>query len=550
MAWVLFFSVFAQMFKSASINDNAAMLERMQQREIYLQEQMAWLLHEVEQRKVDRSWMDIPALLFPLLHSWKTWLWMGLLVLPLCILWQLEKWNQRDKREEEEEESEHEEEEPVEQETEEEKVEQEDEEEGEGDNDFCEFVDTRQITERVLAKVQGRDNSCQLVEEMMNDIVEAFTILCSDTFFPVLMPVVGVGSAFEGWSLPEEDIVYRLLVPMQAPRGHIFLPEVGKRKALAKNSRIRVEQLCMCKLGQLLRNVLSFQRNPHDRLHKDQQHSLLHMFCTDSYLDVQKTVTWFNVQVPTVWTVTRHAHVYDLKVLPSSRSSKLLLKNTSSGEKIFIELLFGVQQEHSDIFLSSQNSEAGFTPSTVWPQSFAVAERRFFQYVARNAGPESCHLSCLRLFAHIQVGTGFSIDTIRTVYFHLLNTTNMKSWNRRHFTVRLENILQHLQRCLKEKHLHHFFVGNRKVPNEIVLPRNFRAARPLNLFQHLERNTNAYCQALSDFKIMAWVLFFSVFAQMFKSASINDNAAMLERMQQREIYLQEQMAWLLHEVEQ
>ncbi|OXB64044.1 hypothetical protein ASZ78_001664 [Callipepla squamata] len=505
MACVLFFSMLAQMFQCASINEDNAMLEHMQQREVYLQEQMARLQHEVEQGKVDRSWMDIPALLFPLLHSWKTWLWMGLLVLPLWILWQLQKWNQCDQREEEVE-SEHEEEEPVEQEeqeTEEEKVEQEDEEEGEGDNDFCEFVDTRQITECVLAKVQGRDNRCQLVEEMMNDIVEAFTILCSDCFFPVLMPVVGVGSAFEGWSLPEEDTVYRLLVPMQAPRGHIFLPEVGtKGKALARNSRIRVELLCMCKVRKLVGDMLCFQHNPEDKLHKNQQPSLLQTLCTGSYLDVQKTVTWFNIQVPTVWTVTRHAHVYDLKVLPSSRSCKLLLKNTSSGEKLLAELLFGVQQGHSDIFLSSQNSEAGFTPSTVWPQSFAVAERRFFQYVARNAGPESCHLSCLRLFAHIQVGTGFSIDTIRTVYFRLLTTTNLKSWNRRNFTVRLENILHHLQCCLKDKHLHHFFLGNRKVPNEIVLPRNFHAARPLNLFQHLERDTNVYCQALSDFKVL------------------------------------------------
>ncbi|OXB51748.1 hypothetical protein ASZ78_007576 [Callipepla squamata] len=445
-------------------------------------------------------------MLFPLPQSWKIWLWMGLLVLPCRIMCQLQKWNQCDQREEEVE-SEHEEEERVEkeeQETEEEKVEQENKEEGEGDKDFNELHPfTRWITECALVKVQGRVNRCQLVEEMMSDIVEAFTSLCSDSFFPVLMPAVGVGSAFEGWTPPEEDTVYRLLVPMQAPRGHIFLPEVGtKGKALARNSRIRVELLCMCKVRKLVGDMLCFQHNPEDKLHKNQQPSLLHTLCTDSYLDVQKTVTWFNVEVPTVWTVTRHAHVYDLKVLPSSRSCKLQLKNTSSGEKLLVELLFGVQQGYSDIFLSSQNSEAGFTPSTVWPQSFAVAEKRFLQYVARNAGRKSCHLSCLRLFAHIQVGTGFSIHTIRTVFFHLLTTTDLENWHRRNFINQLENILQHLQCCLKEKRLHHFFLGNQKLPKEIVLPHTFRAARPLNLFQHLEQDTDAYCQALSDFEVL------------------------------------------------
>ncbi|NXJ13229.1 IPIL1 protein, partial [Odontophorus gujanensis] len=386
--------------------------------------------------------------------------------------------------------------------TEKEEVEQEDEEEGEGE-EFYESDYTRQITECALAKVQGRDNRCQLVEELMNDLLDAFTNLCSDSFFPVLLPAVGVGSAFEGWSSLEGDTVYRLLVPTQAPRGHVFIPEVGtKGKALARSSRIRVELRCTCRVRQLLRNMLCFLRNLEDKLRKNLQPSLLHTFCTGSYLDVQKIVTWFNVQVPTVWTVTRHAHAYDLKVLPSCRSCKLQLKNTSSGEKLLIELLFGVQQGHSDIFLSSQNSEVGFTPSTVWPQSFAVAEKKFLQYVARNARPDSCHLSCLSFFAHIQVGTGFSIHTIRTVFFHLLTTNNLKIWRRRNFLTGLENILQHLQSCLKEKRLDHFFLGNQKVPKEIVLPCNFRAARPLNLFQHLEQDPDAYCQALHDFSVL------------------------------------------------
>ncbi|XP_065603246.1 inositol 1,4,5-trisphosphate receptor-interacting protein-like 1 [Cyrtonyx montezumae] len=497
MAWVLLLALLAQQFSSASVDDDAATLERMHQYEVYLREQMAQLI-DMELGNVGRSWMDIPTLLFPLLHYWKIWFWIGMLFLSLWIMWQLHKRNQCDQHKEEVE-SEQEEEEWVEQEEEE----TEEEEEGERD-EFCKFVDTRRITERALAKVQARDNRCQLVEELISNLLDAFTNLCSDTFFPVLLPAIGVGSAFEGWSLQEEDTVYRLLVPMQAPRGHVFIPEVDipEGMVLASNSCIRVELLCMCKVRLLLGNVLCFLRNLVGKLRRIQQPSLLHTLCTGSYLDVQKTVTWFNVQVPTVWTVTPHAHTYKLQVLPSCRSCKLQLKDTSSGEKLLVELLFGVQQGHSDIFLSSQNSEAGFTPSTVWLQSFAVAEKKFFQYVARKAGPKSCHLSCLRFFAHIQVGTGFSIHTIKTVFFHFLTTYSLKSWHRRDFLIRLQNILYHLQSCLKEKRLDHFFLGNRKVPKEIVLPHNFRAARPLNLFQHLETDISANCQALHDFRVL------------------------------------------------
>ncbi|XP_065603476.1 inositol 1,4,5-trisphosphate receptor-interacting protein-like 1 [Cyrtonyx montezumae] len=503
MAWVLLLALLAQQFSSASVDD-AATLERMHQYEVYLREQMARLI-DMEQRNMGRSWMDIPTLLFPLLHYWKIWFWIGMLFLSLWIMWQLHKRNQCDQHKEEVE-SEQEEEEWVEQEeeeTEEEEMEQEDEEEGEGDEDFYESEYIRQITERALAKVQGKDNRCQLVEELISNLLDAFTNLCSDSFFPVLLPAIGVGSAFEGWSPPRGAIVYSLLVPMQAPRGHVFIPEVGtKGKALSRKSRVRVEQLCTDKAGQLPGNVPCFLHNAVGELHRIQQPSLLHTLCTGYYLDVQKIVTWFNVQVPTVWTATPHAHTYKLQVLPFCRSCKLQLKDTSSGEKLLIELLFGVQQGHSDIFLSSQNSEAGFTPSTVWPQSFAVAEKKLFHYVARKAGPKSCHLSCLRFFAHIQARTDFSIHTIKTVFFHLLTTDSLKSWHRRDFVTQLQNILQHLQSCLKEKRLKHFFLGNRKVPKEIVLPRNFRAARPLNLFHNQKKDTNACCKVLRDF----WVL--------------------------------------------
>ncbi|NXI74703.1 IPIL1 protein, partial [Anseranas semipalmata] len=66
-----------------------------------------------------------------------------------------------------------------------------------------------------------------LVDELVRDLLHAFGLLSPNTFFPVLQPAIGVGSAFEGWSPSEEDAVYRLLVPLKAPVGHVFHLEMG-----------------------------------------------------------------------------------------------------------------------------------------------------------------------------------------------------------------------------------------------------------------------------------------------------------------------------------
>ncbi|KAF1629565.1 UNVERIFIED_CONTAM: hypothetical protein FQV15_0000084, partial [Eudyptes pachyrhynchus] len=60
----------------------------------------------------------------------------------------------------------------------------------------------------------------QVVEELVGDLLRVFKMLLSDSFFPVFKPAIGVGSAFEGWSPHEDDVVYCLLVPLKPPRGH------------------------------------------------------------------------------------------------------------------------------------------------------------------------------------------------------------------------------------------------------------------------------------------------------------------------------------------
>ncbi|KAK2539027.1 hypothetical protein Q9233_001946 [Columba guinea] len=164
--------------------------------------------------------------------------------------------------------------------------------------------------------------------------------------------------------------------------------------------------------------------------------------------------------------------------------------------------MFGVRQGDSDIFVSSQNTEAAYTPSTMWPESYAVAEMKFFRRIASQAQPDSIHLRCLQLCARSLLDTDFSTRTLKTVVMHLLSTIPLTDWGRRDLLERLEDILQYLQSCLEEGRLNHFFIGNENVPEEIILPQALRTAEPLNLFRHLEQDSDACANAWLEFLML------------------------------------------------
>ncbi|NWY54027.1 IPIL1 protein, partial [Chionis minor] len=333
-----------------------------------------------------------------------------------------------------------------------------------------------------------------LVEELVGDLLGVLQEFLANSLFPLLQPAVGVGSTFEGWSPNEDQAVYRLLVPLRPPHGHAFHLELGtSREILAKGSRVRVELECTCTWEQLVENTPCFLHYPEEELRR--KPSLLSTLCSGSYLDVQKTARWLQNLVRSAWLLVPQSRHYNMKVLPSSRSCKLQLTNIA-GVTLCVELLFGVQQGSSDIFLSSQAREAIFTPSTMWPESYAVAEAKFFRHMALH---DTCHLKCLQVCTRILMGTGFSNYIMKTVVMHLLNTIPPSRWSREEFLLWLQHIMEYLHGCLEEKRLNHFFFGNENVPKEIVLPPTFELAEPLNLFQHLLHDKHAHAKALLEF---------------------------------------------------
>ncbi|NXO62735.1 IPIL1 protein, partial [Phainopepla nitens] len=343
----------------------------------------------------------------------------------------------------------------------------------------------------------------EVVQELLSDLLRVSHSLFSDSFFPVLEPVIGVGSAYEGWSPhEEEDVVYCVFVPLKPPPGHAFYLEPDTMRAMphehATCMRVRVELVCTCAREQPDQKMLCFLHHSEEELKRNEVTSLLHTLCTGPYLDGEKIALWFQTFVISAWSVVPQSRRYNMKVLPSCRSCKMKLMK-DSGRSLFVEMVFSVQQGDSDIFLSSQPTETQFLSSTTWLESYAVAEAKFFRHVAMQAPPHSCHLKCLRLCARLLEGSNLSIYALKTTVMHLLTLIPLSEWQHKYLLMRVDDIMRYLRCCLEEKCLKHFFFGNEDMPQEISLPPAFQDAQPLNLFQHLAQDPAAQTEALQEF---------------------------------------------------
>ncbi|NWX60396.1 IPIL1 protein, partial [Promerops cafer] len=334
-----------------------------------------------------------------------------------------------------------------------------------------------------------------VITDLMDKLTHIFGQGLSKSFYPTPQQAIGVGSAFEGWS-PHAQDVYRVLVPLSPPPGHAFHLELDTAGIFPRNFCVRVELLCTCTREQLGEDMLCFLHHPEKELRRKQDPSLLHTLCTGSYLDVEKTVHWFYRFMRAAWLLLPQSQHWCLTLQPSSRSCKFQLSKEK--ESFTAEVIFGVRQGDSDVFVGSQPTEAGI-PSTTWLETYAVAEAKFFKHISRQAPHDRWHCKCLQLLSHFLVGVGFSSYVLKTVVMHLLNTIPLTQWCRRDFWQRLMDILKYLHCSLETKQLNHFIIGNESFPLEISLPSDFRVAEPPNLFQHLASNPDAHTKAMQEY---------------------------------------------------
>ncbi|KAM6335814.1 inositol 1,4,5-trisphosphate receptor-interacting protein-like 1 [Podargus strigoides] len=454
----------------------------MQQRAEELSQKMTWLLQELEQRTEEPSSFDWGALLFAASRQWQFWVIAAVPALVFGLCWWVRKRSRKLEGSNEEESSSS-------------SVEPEEEEEG---NDDANVVGS--LLENLLRRpVQNLTTDGIEVRGLVHDYITVFRQELVNSFLPVPQRFFEVGSAFEGWSPHKNDATYRVLVPLGAPPGFSFHLEPCAVGPLARNFRVRVDLECICRPEQLVNRQCYLHHSTGER-RRNWDPSVLYILCTDFYLDAEKTAVWFCRLVRRCWWTLPLSSRCRLRMLPSRRSCKFQVRKGS--KFITIEMMFGVQQGMSDIFVSSQSTEGPFTPSTTWPESYAVAETKFFTQLALQAPPDSPHLRCLQVCARILVGTGFSTYALKTVVMHLLTTIPLRAWRRRYFLERLEDIMRYLQGCLEEKRLDHFFFGNERVPSGIILPPDLQEAEPLNLFQSLVQYPVAHAKALYDFQYL------------------------------------------------
>ncbi|XP_059330880.1 inositol 1,4,5-trisphosphate receptor-interacting protein-like 1 [Ammospiza nelsoni] len=297
------------------------------------------------------------------------------------------------------------------------------------------------------------DRGCSVITDLMDKLIRIFGQGLSNSFYPVPQQAIKVGSGFEGWSSCTQDVVYCMFVPLSPPPGHAFHLELDTAGMLQRKFRVRVELLCTCTRERLGEDMLCFLHHPEEELRRKQDPSLLHTLCTGSYLDAKKTVHWFYRFMRIAWMLLPQSPHWHLVFQPCSRSCKFLLKKDK--EIFAAEVIFGVQQGDSDIFVSSQPAEVGI-PSTTWLETHAVAEAKFFQHISRQA---------------LQLAP-------------------------RDFRQRLMDILKYLLCSLDTKQP--LRNGQQEIPEEISLPSDFRVAQPPNLFQHLASSPDAHTKALQS----------------------------------------------------
>ncbi|KAM7035930.1 inositol 1,4,5-trisphosphate receptor-interacting protein-like 1 [Passerculus sandwichensis] len=475
--WLLFLLSVVQYPQPIDYVLDEVMRLRKELRAKFQEQERIQLEREVKQLVLMQSGTSWRDLLRSALQPWQVWAFAGLLVLLLAV-WFM--WRKRSCEAEI---------------SGEEKKEKEKEEEEE---DETRAYDLRWLLdERIQWPVQDLQTGCNRTMALIDNFLTVLRRALSRTFYPVLQQAIGIGSAFEGWTAREEEVVYQVLVALTPPLGHLFhLERDTDQQKPGRNFRVRVELECRCPTEYQGMNMLCFQHHPDVIRRMTQQPNLLDTLCTDSYLDVKKTVHWFCTLVGASWQRLPQSRSWHLVLLPSKRSCNLRL--TNSQESFQVKVLFGVRRLASDIFISSRY-RGPRTPSTMWPESYAVAETKFFRHMAREAPQDSSHLKCLQLLARVLARKDFSIHSIKTIVMRLLHTVPVSQWQRRHFLLQLSDALEQLRVSLEEKHLEHFIVGNQKLPEEIRLPPDVLRARPPNLFHGLAQDPNAHSQAMQAY---------------------------------------------------
>ncbi|XP_033371118.1 uncharacterized protein LOC107205361 [Parus major] len=316
--------------------------ERMQQRAEYLNQQMAQLLEELEQKNLEQSGGAWGALLL-----WQFWAMAGILVLLLALWFGLGK-IRRDPSSGHKERSSRNLGDSI----------AGNEAKG-GNDDAKEEVNHGEKGEETNAARNEEDKHDANEEDNDHNIKGNLGGLLE---VRIQLPVLDLDKladngpdvpqqAIEGWSPHTQDAVYHVFVPLSPPPGHAFHLELDTAGTLQRNFCVCAELLCTCTREQLGEGMLCFLHHSEEELRRKQDPSLLQTLCTGSYLDVEKTFHWFYRFVRAAWLLLPQSCHWHLMLQPCSRSCKFQISKDK--ESFMVEMVLGVQQGDTDVFVGS-----------------------------------------------------------------------------------------------------------------------------------------------------------------------------------------------------
>ncbi|KAG8430829.1 hypothetical protein GDO86_019927 [Hymenochirus boettgeri] len=357
----------------------------------------------------------------------------------------------------------------------------------------------------------------EFVEGFADDLLESLRSVCNRDADMEVEDNMCVGSTYENWRV-NRPLTCDLIVPFAPPEPYQFKcqPWVANQSIPPDKQGCGTIQVCgpgdearscVCDKTKLGEDMVCLLHNPTNKKTDNREIDLLCSKNTN-LLDTHQVMKWFQSAVTKAWGKISHKYDFDLSFSHLDSPGALRVK-FRSGKIISFNITPVVQFEDTDLYFISHFPSSPVSHDlshTHWVLSFAVYEKRFLKNIAKHLPMNSCHLSCLQIMSflhskqcHITGTSGLSTYHLKTVLMHLILARPFTDWDVVMLEERLRDMFKSLEKCLLEKRLHHFMVGNPKLPQFVNLPEDFQYAEPLNLFRPFVLNRELYHNTLVMF---------------------------------------------------
>ncbi|MGH0129384.1 UNVERIFIED_CONTAM: hypothetical protein FKN15_024113 [Acipenser sinensis] len=369
-------------------------------------------------------------------------------------------------------------------------------------------------------RISGNDfwRMREFVEGFADDLLEALRSVCNRDADMEVEDCTGVGSMYENWRV-SKPLLCDLIVPFAPPEPYRFQFQLWccsgndvppDRQGCGRIKVVKANEDgsgCLCGKSNLGEDMLCLLHSKNETPRANNTTEDLLCSKNTPYLAKDQVMKWFQISITKAW--NRISHKYDFELTFRNLDSPGALKvKFRSGKVIIFNITPVVQFEDTDAyFVSSFNSSS--PPDVYWSLSFAVYEKNLLKSLAKKLPDSPCHLSCLQIvsFLHQKQSSltgksGLTNYHLKTALLHLLLSKAPSEWHPEHLEKRLRDIFRFLEKSLQEKKLYHALIGNKQVSKDILIPAQFQASEPLNLFRPLVLQGELYAKTVESFHEM------------------------------------------------